>query len=222
MQIFFEYELISLGENCSLCYVETLSLTARRSLKKLVAVHNMMNSFQSNVAAVSISSTGKDPRSACSPVLPSEWLPCWLPPTKFEPDWWETFIPPPKPRLRHILQDMPRRGLHRNAHLPLQLLWFGGFSEQIVFNLLFFCQVGVVHRSCLEKWLSSSQYDTCELCRYTESTSKWINETPGNHWLWHERTDQYYNGFVKERVLETTSGTWCEIILLWRCSETAF
>jgi len=25
--------------------------------------------------------------------------------------------------------------------------------------------VGVVHRSCLEKWLSSSQYDTCELCR---------------------------------------------------------
>ena len=26
-------------------------------------------------------------------------------------------------------------------------------------------QVGVVHRSCLEKWLSSSQYDTCELCR---------------------------------------------------------
>ena len=38
-----------------------------------------------------------------------------------------------------------------------------------MFMLNLIVQVGLVHRSCLEKWLSSSQYDTCELCRYIEA-----------------------------------------------------
>ena len=33
---------------------------------------------------------------------------------------------------------------------------------------------------------------------------------PGNHWRWHGGTDQYCNGFVKEKVEGTTRGTWCE------------
>ena len=40
-----------------------------------------------------------------------------------------------------------------------------GFYSVPSYSSHFLFQVGVVHRSCLEKWLSSSQYDTCELCR---------------------------------------------------------
>ena len=35
----------------------------------------------------------------------------------------------------------------------------------LVFIRIALGQVGVVHQSCLEKWLSAAQYDTCELCR---------------------------------------------------------
>jgi len=41
----------------------------------------------------------------------------------------------------------------------------GDFMESLLSPCSCSGSVGVVHRSCLEKWLSSSQYDTCELCR---------------------------------------------------------
>jgi len=41
----------------------------------------------------------------------------------------------------------------------------GDFLETLLSPCSCSGSVGVVHRSCLEKWLSSSQYDTCELCR---------------------------------------------------------
>jgi len=41
----------------------------------------------------------------------------------------------------------------------------GDFIETLLSPCSCSGSVGVVHRSCLERWLSSSQYDTCELCR---------------------------------------------------------
>jgi len=41
--------------------------------------------------------------------------------------------------------------------------------------------VGVVHQSCLEKWLSAAQYDTCELCRQPLRISR--HHRPLVQWL---------------------------------------
>ena len=92
----------------------------------------------------------------------------------------------------------------------LQLLWIGESTDDWQDKVSFPHQVGVVHRSCLEKWLSSSQYDTCELCRWDQYSWSSIFDivSPGNRWQSRGDIDQCCNGFVREKIVGMIKGTW--------------
>lgn len=91
-------------------------------------------------------------------------------------------------------------------NLMLKLLSFLLISIINCFGFIFYLQgtIGLVHMSCLEKWLSMSNTHSCELCGYnfqTVRTPKYCVLYSIYYWVFLDRNPQYHRGLKSDFIV---------------------
>ena len=157
-------------------------------------------------------SAGSVPTTSSKLQLPSSLRPAAMTPTKstsHQTPFSHPESPPPSSHSHHVsfLSWMSGRGstsgqnCSKNSSVLFCRICHEGESsgERLISPCRCSGSVGLIHRSCIEKWLSTINHDTCELCKQKYIISR--HPRPFSSWLCEPAVGDDHRKLVGDGIL---------------------